>query len=235
MKIKRINVTHQGVALIIEYDKKVYEPGLLTRTLSDLMEVMPGDRVIDVGCGTGYLGIMASLLGASEVIAIDPLPEAVIWTQHNSRVNGINNLTVILGDALDPVEDGRADLILSLPPQMPYPTNFNRCRYGGSDGTDVILKIIKQSSFILKNKWARLFLVHSALAHPAKIRNAFLQWGFRWEVIKTVEKELDPDDLNNLTPRLTDYLLYLAKLGIVEINKRDGHYYYPVWFYRAFL
>jgi len=59
--MQRINTTHQGVPLTIEFDKNVYQPGPLTSTLCDIMKVASGDRVIDVGCGTGYIGIVASL------------------------------------------------------------------------------------------------------------------------------------------------------------------------------
>ena len=233
--MKCINSTHQGVSLTIEFDKYVYQPGPLTSMLSDIMDVIPGDRVIDVGCGTGYLGILASMLGASEVIAIDPISEALKWTRHNIRLNGVHNITVIQGEALDPVGHEQADLILTLPPQMPYPTNFNPGRYGGPDGTEVIIKIIRQAQFILKKKGSRLFLVHTALAYPAKIREIISASQFQWKVVKKVKKKLDFDDLNTLAPQLSDYLLNLARRGIAEIDEREGLYFYPVWFYRAIL
>jgi release factor glutamine methyltransferase len=231
--IKHISAIHQGVSINIEYDEHVYQPGPLTSTLCDIMEVKQGDRVIDVGCGTGYIGIIASLLGASEIIGIDPVPEALKWTQHNARLNNISNLTVKLGGALDPVTYEEADLILSLPPQMPYPTNFNPWRYGGPDGTDVIMRIIRQARSILNKKGARLYLIHTALANPAKIRNSLSASGFRWEIVKTVEKEFDRADLDSLAPGLTDYLLKLMHRGTAEIVERSGRHYYPVWFYSA--
>jgi len=224
---------HQGININIEYDENVYQPGTLTGVLCDIMEVKKGDRVIDVGCGTGYIGIVASLLGASGVICTDPVLAALRWTLHNARLNGVRNLIVKPGCALDPVIDEDADLILTLPPQMPYPTNFNSWRYGGPDGTDVIVKIIRQARIILKKKGARLYLVHSALANPAKTRKELSESGFRWEVAETVEKEVDQADLNSLSPGLTDYLRELMHRGKVDIIEREGQYYYPVWFYRA--
>lgn len=47
----------------------------------------PGDRVIDVGCGSGILSIAASKLGAENVLAIDLDPEAVRETEKHSRLN----------------------------------------------------------------------------------------------------------------------------------------------------
>ena len=233
--MQRINTTHQGVPLTIEFDKNVYQPGPLTSSLCDIMKVASGDRVIDVGCGTGYIGVVASLLGAGEVICIDPIIEAINWTKHNARINGVNNITTLQGSSLDTVEHEQANVIISLPPQMPYLINFNPWRYGGPDGTDVILKIIRQASFILKGKGSRLYFVHSGLAYPARIRCALTELGFKWNIVKTVERELEPAHMDELTIGLMDYLLNLMHRGISEIVEREGCYYYPIWFYCATL
>jgi methylase of polypeptide subunit release factors len=140
-----IEVSHQGARLVLEFEDDVYQPGNLTGILADIMDIKSGDRVADVGCGTGYLAIVAALLGAAEVVGIDPEPNAIHWTAHNAQLNSVPNVSVLLGGALDPVEHLRFDVILTLPPQMPFPTNFNPWRWGGTDGTDVILRIIDQA------------------------------------------------------------------------------------------
>lgn len=58
-----------------------------------------GMRVLDCGCGTGILGIAASILGASEVDGYDIDEWSVNNAIHNAKINGIGNLTAILGDA----------------------------------------------------------------------------------------------------------------------------------------
>jgi methylase of polypeptide subunit release factors len=232
---ERIRASHQGVSLVVECDEQVYRPGILTSTLSDLMEVRRGDRAIDVGCGSGYLGIVASLLGASQVIGIDPVPEALRWTLHNASLNGIKNLTVIEGDALEPVANLHADLVLSNPPQIPYLRNFSSWRYGGADGTEVMIKVIKQASTVLRGTESRLFLIHSGLAYPAKVREAFLKSGYQCMVLRTLEKELNPPDFEAFAPGLTDYISDLGKRGMADLRERCGRVYYPIWFYRASL
>jgi len=47
--------------------------------------------VLDYGCGSGILGIASLVLGASEVIAIDIDPQALIATEENSKVNNVFN------------------------------------------------------------------------------------------------------------------------------------------------
>ena len=224
---------HQDVSVTIEYDARAYQPGSLTATVCDIMEVLPGDRVIDVGCGTCYIGIVASLLGASEVISIDPVPEALEWTRHNAGLNNVHNLHTKAGKALDSVATEKADLIVSLPPQMPFSTEFNPWRHGGPDGTDVMAKIIRQARNILIKNRGRLYLVHAAIANPARVRETLQASGFKWEIVKTVEKTLDRGDLEQLAPGLMDYLLDLRGKGLAEIETRHGRYHYPVWFYRA--
>ena len=160
--LHKVTGNHQGVTVQVEFDDQVYQPGPLTWALCDLMEVRSGDRVIDVGCGTGYIGLVAALLGAGEVICTDPVDEALQWTRHNARLNDLSNLSVRQGGGLDPVAGEEADMIFTLPPQMPFPFNFNPWRYGGIDGSDVILQILRQAVPILAPRNGSLYLIHSA-------------------------------------------------------------------------
>lgn len=48
-----------------------------------------GERVLDVGCGSGILGLCAVRLGAATVVAVDVKPDAVEATQRNAQVNGM--------------------------------------------------------------------------------------------------------------------------------------------------
>ncbi|HZQ38877.1 MAG TPA: 50S ribosomal protein L11 methyltransferase [Dehalococcoidia bacterium] len=49
----------------------------------------PGMRVLDLGCGSGILGIAAALLGAAEVVAVDTEAVAIEVTADNARRNGV--------------------------------------------------------------------------------------------------------------------------------------------------
>ncbi len=62
-----------------------------TRIAVGLLEdvVAAGDRVLDVGCGSGVLSVLAVLLGASAVTAVDVAPEAVAATGANAVANGV--------------------------------------------------------------------------------------------------------------------------------------------------
>lgn len=52
-------------------------------------ELKPGDKVMDLGCGTGILAVSAGLLGAEKVFAVDIDREAIQATVKNIRINGL--------------------------------------------------------------------------------------------------------------------------------------------------
>ncbi len=49
--------------------------------------LMPGARVLDVGCGSGILAIAAGLFGAGELVGLDTDPIAIEATRANARRN----------------------------------------------------------------------------------------------------------------------------------------------------
>ena len=59
------------------------------------------DTVIDVGCGSGILGITAAKLGAKKVIMTDIDECAVTATENNIKLNGVTNAKVYLKNLLD--------------------------------------------------------------------------------------------------------------------------------------
>lgn len=58
-----------------------------------------GKTVLDMGCGTGILGMLASLKGAQKVTAIDIDHWSYESTAENAHMNNIGNLEAKLGDA----------------------------------------------------------------------------------------------------------------------------------------
>ena len=68
--------------------------------LGELLDAeLKGKSVLDMGCGTSILAILASMRGASQVTAIDIDDWCVNNSRDNIQLNGISNITVELGDA----------------------------------------------------------------------------------------------------------------------------------------
>ena len=75
--------------------------------------VTPGCRAIDVGCGSGILGLAAAKLGAADVLAIDLDELAVKVAAENTEKNGLSNVVrVAHGDLLEKREE-KADVIVA--------------------------------------------------------------------------------------------------------------------------
>ncbi|WP_158816798.1 methyltransferase [Methylocapsa sp. S129] len=75
-----------------------------------------GDRVLDLGCGSGVCGAFCAPK-AHEVIAVDISAAAVRNTEENCRRLGLRNVTALQSDMFSRVE-GKFDLILANPPYI---------------------------------------------------------------------------------------------------------------------
>lgn len=75
--------------------------------------VRPGQRVIDIGTGTGILAIAAAHMGAREVLATDLDAVAVRVAAQNAEINGFGEvITARCGDLLD-VVDVSGDVVIA--------------------------------------------------------------------------------------------------------------------------
>ena len=72
-----------------------------------------GANVLDVGCGSGILGIAALLTGASKAVGVDIDEVAVRTAKENAELNGVaDKFTAIHGSFTDKVE-GKFDVVLA--------------------------------------------------------------------------------------------------------------------------
>ena len=69
-----------------------------------LLELEPGGACVDVGCGSGVLGIAAARLGWDPVLGVDHETESVEATRENAEVNGAD----VRALDFDLLHDGRA-------------------------------------------------------------------------------------------------------------------------------
>ncbi len=73
-----------------------------TRMCMETLEktVKNGSVVADFGTGSGILAVLAMLLGAKEVVATEIEDEAKEIVYENSRLNGIGDISIYIGDVL---------------------------------------------------------------------------------------------------------------------------------------
>jgi ribosomal protein L11 methyltransferase len=84
-----------------------------TRMCAVLLEkyMKKGDRIIDVGCGTGILAIIAAKLGASFVTAVDIDEVAVRVAKENIQINNATTSVNVQKGVLNDIEKEEYDII----------------------------------------------------------------------------------------------------------------------------
>ncbi|MBI3724799.1 methyltransferase [bacterium] len=120
-----ITATLKGRKLVLESRPGVFgherlDPG--TRALAERIEVSERDRVLDLGCGYGTLGLLAaSLAPEGRAVLADSSVRAVSLAERNARTNSLPNAVALLRADLEDLGDEPFDLALANPP---YYSNF---------------------------------------------------------------------------------------------------------------
>ncbi|MBU2874082.1 class I SAM-dependent rRNA methyltransferase [Marinobacter salexigens] len=86
-----------------------------------LQAYAPGKRVLDVFSYVGGWGIQAACAGATQVTCVDSSSAAVDSVHHNAKLNGLDNVETIEGDAFDALkalaeEKEKYDIVVLDPP-----------------------------------------------------------------------------------------------------------------------
>lgn len=85
---------------------------LCIRGIEEIFKTRKIKTVLDLGCGSGILGISCAMLGAEGVLAIDIDPVAVEEARKNAEENGLGSRVRVLFGSLDDVRE-KFDLVLA--------------------------------------------------------------------------------------------------------------------------
>jgi protein-L-isoaspartate(D-aspartate) O-methyltransferase len=98
---------YANVALPIACEQTISQPLVVARML-ELLELLPGDRVLDVGTGSGYHAALLALL-AADVYTVERHGELARSAERTVRDLGLDNVHFLVGDGWE-----------GLPEQAPF-------------------------------------------------------------------------------------------------------------------
>jgi 16S rRNA (guanine1207-N2)-methyltransferase len=119
-KPRELRFLYRGSVLFFLVDQGIFashglDPG--TALLIESMAPGPKDRVLDLGCGWGAIGVAAAKASPEgHVVLTDVNRRAVHLARRNLHRNGVGNAEVRAGPMFEPVAEERFDLIATNPP-----------------------------------------------------------------------------------------------------------------------
>ncbi len=121
----QIKETIQGIELVLHTNEEVFSPTAVdkgTKAMLSFVTFGKEDKVLDLGCGCGIVGILAAKqIGADKVVMCDVSQNAVELSKQNAKENGVEEVTIRQSDGLKEISESGFSLILSNPP---YHTDF---------------------------------------------------------------------------------------------------------------
>jgi release factor glutamine methyltransferase len=144
------------------------DSALLARAAVDA--VSAGDRVLEVGTGSGWVAAQVATGVAADVVATDLNPHACRQARERSRAlerDDERGFAVVTADLVSPFADDRFDVVLFNPPYLPTdPDNewddwMERALSGGESGRAVIDPFLDTVGRVLAPGGRVLLLVSS--------------------------------------------------------------------------
>lgn len=153
----------------IEDSSMVYKPSDDTFLMLKNIKIRNGENVLDMGTGSGIIGIHCAKNGAN-VTSADINPYAVELAEKNAGLNNVD-IKVVESDLFERIK-GKFDVIVFNPPYLPTSKNermddeSNSAWDGGKEGSKVILGFLKNFRKYLKRN-GRCYLLVSSLNKKA--------------------------------------------------------------------
>ena len=157
--------------IIIDEHPDVYPPSEDSILLIECLDVRKGERVLEIGCGSGVVSIHCASNGC-DVTSVDINPYAVELTGSNFYRNGLKG-DVSVSDVYSNVE-GRFDTIIFNLPYLPTEDDIgiiSKAWDGGSDGMGPLPELLNGApEHLLPN--GRVVIVVSSLMDKNALDNA---------------------------------------------------------------
>ena len=239
---KRINVDLTTGQLELDIPEGVHPPPESSIDLAKLLDVKPGESVLDLGCGSGILSIAAAKLGARRVVATDLDPCSLRATAANAAKNGVaERIEIRAGSWYEALGNGgdfvggaeKFDVILATPPQTPGPNPFGP-RYGGPDGMKHLFAILDDARTFLNQDEGRLWLLAISLANPSALWRRLEERFCEVSLVHETDRLFTAEEYESMSEGLFNHFLALRSQGCSEFKEMgDGKYVFRNLFIRA--
>lgn len=123
---------------------------------------LDGKKVLDMGTGSGIVGIEAAKNGA-EVVAADINPEAISYAQNQAQEQQVEDRIKFVESDLFENIDSEFDFILFNPPYLPGEEGIGdeEIWYGGEKGVEVTRRFIETAHNYLSENGQILVIISS--------------------------------------------------------------------------
>ena len=121
-----IKATIKGFELVFESSTDCFSPKFIdkgTLAMLSLAQFNSSDKVLDLGCGYGVVGILAAkFVDPKQVFLTDVDETAIRYAKGNAILNGVEGVHIVRSNAYENLNEAGFNIILSNPP---YHTNFS--------------------------------------------------------------------------------------------------------------
>lgn len=118
--IRMIEIEINNTELRFKTSSAVFSPsGIDKGTLALISQVSfdKNDKILDLGCGYGFVGIYASkIIGYKNIVMSDISDDAIELSKYNAVLNGSEDISIVKSDCLNNIKEENFSLILSNPP-----------------------------------------------------------------------------------------------------------------------
>jgi 16S rRNA (guanine1207-N2)-methyltransferase len=109
-----------GIELLFETAPGLFSPTNADRGSLAILSCIsfdPNDKVLDLGCGYGLIGIYAAkVIGAERVWMVDNDQTAIEYAVRNLAINGVERVSVVMSDGFRELREANFTKIICNPP-----------------------------------------------------------------------------------------------------------------------